>query len=189
MHADIQDLVDQLDRNDRDAAALIQGLTPEQGVWQRQPGSWSVSECLDHLAVGNRVYIAAMRPAVARARERGRLRKGPAIPGFLGNLFVRSLEPPVKTVRKLTAPKKIKPRAAPPLADSFAAFIASQDDVRRFLRENADLDLTGITFPNPFVPGLRWSLATGFNVLTAHARRHLWQANNVKTAIAKNSPV
>jgi hypothetical protein len=183
MHADIQDLVDQLDRNDRDAAALIKGLTPEQGVWQRQPGSWSVSECLDHLAVGNRVYVAAMEPAAARARERGRMRCGPAKPGLLGGLFVRSLEPPVKPVRKLRAPKKIKPRAAPALADSFAAFIASQDDVRRFLRDSADLDLNRINFPNPFVPGLRWSLATGFNALTAHARRHLWQANNVRKAL------
>jgi hypothetical protein len=35
-------------------------------------------------------------------------------------------------------------------------------------------------FPNPFIKGLRLSLATGFNVLTAHARRHLWQARGVR---------
>jgi hypothetical protein len=62
------------------------------------------------------------------------------------------------------------------LADAFAGFKTSQDQIRAFLRANADLDLTGVRFPNPFVKGLRFSLATGLNVLTAHERRHLWQA-------------
>jgi hypothetical protein len=80
----------------------------------------------------------------------------------------------------LKAPRKIRPRTSPPLADAFAAFRASHAQVRAFLREHSDLDLAGAMFPNPFIKGLRLSLATGFNVLTAHARRHLWQARGVR---------
>jgi hypothetical protein len=181
MHADIQDLADQLDRCEADARALVDGLGADQGIWRPKPGAWSISECLDHLATGNRVYLAAMRPSAVRAREKGRLRRGPATPGFLGGMFARSLEPPkTPTYRKLKAPKKIVPRELPPLADAVAAFIASQNDIREFLHTYADIDLAGVTFPNPFVTGLRFSLASGLNVLTAHERRHLWQAANVK---------
>jgi hypothetical protein len=177
---DIRSLQEQLLANERDAEALVAGLTAEQGVWRPEPGAWCVAECLDHLATADRVYLAAMRDPAERARAEGRRRRGPAKPGWLGALFVSTFEPPPKWWSTLKAPRKIRPRTSPPLADAFAAFMASHAQVRAFLREHADLDLAGAMFPNPFIKGLRLSLATGFNVLTAHARRHLWQARGVR---------
>jgi hypothetical protein len=180
--ADIHDLEEQLDVAERDAQALVQGLTEQQGAWRAEPGSWSVAECLDHLATANRVYLQAMGGAAVRARAAGRLRRGPAVPGFIGRWFVRMLEPPVQPRFKGKAPRAIRPRTAPTLADAFTAFMSSQQQVRAFLRAGADLDLTGVRFPNPFVRGVRFSLATGFNVIVAHERRHLWQAGRVRQA-------
>jgi hypothetical protein len=54
--------------------------------------------------------------------------------------------------------------------------------VRAFLRENGELDLAGVRFPNPFVRGVRFSVATGLHVITAHERRHFWQAWHVRRA-------
>ncbi len=161
-------------------ANLVSGLTPEQGVWRREPGSWSVSECLDHLATANRVYLRAMEPAAAHALQRGRRRRRAALPGLIGGWFVRTLEPPVKPRFKMKAPKKIVPRASPALSDAAAQFLASQDDVRAFLKTYADIDLAGVRFANPFIRGVRFSLATGLHVIAAHERRHLWQAWNVR---------
>ena len=95
--ADIRDLEDQLDKVDQDARALVAGLTEERGAWRQDPGSWSVAECLDHLATGNRVYLQAMaRAGCARSPRRAAANRRPARPGFVGRLFVRWLEPPVK---------------------------------------------------------------------------------------------
>jgi hypothetical protein len=182
---DIRDLQDQLDAAERDAEALVAGLSEEHGTRPADAGCWSVAECLDHLATGNRVYLRAMQEPADRARARGRHRRRPATPGWVGRLFVRTLEPPPTWWSKRKAPRSIRPRAAPPLAETFASFVASQADVRRFLRANADLDLTGIRFPNPFVAGIRFSLATGFHVIAAHERRHLWQAWRVRRAIER----
>jgi DinB superfamily len=179
-YPDIRDLDDQLDATERDANALIDGLTEKQGAWRVRPDAWSVAECLDHLAVADRVYIEAMREPARRARQHGKLRRRAAVPGLLGGWFVQSLEPPPKRSSKLKAPRKIRPRTAPPLADAFASFIKAHRDARAFLRENADLDLASVRFPNPFVPGIRFSLATGLHVITAHERRHLWQARRVR---------
>jgi hypothetical protein len=183
--ADIHALEDQLAAAERDAQALVHGLTEEQGAWRAEPGSWSVAECLDHLATGNRVYLGAMNAPAVRARAQGRARRGPAVPGIIGGWFVRWLEPPVHPRLKGKAPKTIRPRTAPPLSDAFAAFTASQSEVRAFLRAYADLDLAGVRFPNPFVPGVRFSLATGLHVIAAHERRHLWQAWRVRQARLK----
>lgn len=174
--ADIKALDEGLDAQEREAERLVAGLTEADGAWRPAEGSWSVAECLDHLATANRVYVKAMRQPAIAARVGWRVRKGPAVPGFFGGMFVRSLEPPPGRLSKLKAPGKIRPRTAPPLSDAFGAFMASQRDARQFLQEFAEIDLAGVTFPNPFISGLRFSLATGLHVIVAHNKRHLWQA-------------
>lgn len=172
---DIQELEDQFEAAERDAEALVAGLTEERGTARPAPGAWSVAECLDHLATTNRVYLASFEEPARRARAEGRMRRGPARPGRAGALFLASLEPPPRWWSKLPAPRKVRPQPSPPLAESFAAFKDSLVAVRRFLRAHHDLDLAGVPFPNPFLPGVRFSLATGLRVIAAHVRRHLWQ--------------
>jgi len=105
-----------------DAQALIANLTEDQAAWRPHPAAWSVAECLDHLAATNRIYIRAMQPVADQARRENKLRRRPALPGFLGAWFVRTLEPPAKI--KTKSPKSIKPRTAPTLADASAAFLS-----------------------------------------------------------------
>lgn len=180
VYPELQALEDQFDAAEQDAQAVASGLSEEGGRWRPQMGSWSVSECLDHLANTNRAYLLAMNPAALRAHEYGSKRRGPALPGAGGRAFVWSLEPPVKPLLKMRAPRSIRPREAPSLAEALASFQSSQDEVRAFLRTHEDLDLAGTAFPNPFLPGIRFSLATGLHVIAAHERRHLWQAWRVR---------
>ena len=180
--ADIVALEEALDATERDARSLVTDLTEELGTWRAEAGSWSVAECLDHLATANRVYLDAMRPAAERALTEGRRRRGPARPGLIGGWFVRTLEPPVNPRFKSKAPQKIRPRHAPALSDAARQFLASHDDVRAFLRRYAGIDLTAVRFPNPFIRAVRLSLATGLHVIPAHERRHLWQAWRVRHA-------
>jgi hypothetical protein len=181
-HAELVALDAGFDAAERDARALVADLSEAMGTWRPAPGAWSVAECLDHLATANRIYLQAMRSPAARASAEGRHRRGPARPGLIGGWFVRTLEPPVKPRFKMKAPKSIRPRPAPPLADARDAFIASHHDVRAFLHQYADIDLAGVRFPNPFIRGIRFSLATGLYVVEAHERRHLLQAWGVRRA-------
>ena len=177
---ELQALAAAFDSSERRARELIAGLSEADGTWQPAPGSWSIAECLDHLALSNRVYLASMEPAARRARDARRMRRRRAVPGVFGGWFVKSLEP--ASTRKLRAPKKIVPRSSPALADAASSFFASHDQVAGFLRGYADLDLAAVRFPNPFISVLRFSLATGLHVLAAHERRHLWQAWNVRAS-------
>ena len=177
---DIQALADQFNAAERDAGTLVAGLSEEQGAWQAEVSSWTVAQCLDHLAITNRAYLSAMREPAVQGMEQQRQRRGPARPGWAGRWFVSALEPPVKM--RIRAPKIVVPRRAPALADSFSSFTASQHEVRAFLHMYADLDLAGIRLPNPFARGVRFSLATALHAIAAHERRHLWQAWGVRRA-------
>src|SRR5215467_14368587 len=183
---DIEALQNQYDAAEQDAQALVSGLDERLGTWRASEDSWSVAQCLDHLATGNRIYLSAMQEAAIRAREQGRWRRGPAMPGLIGRWFVNYMEPPVKAVFKTRAPRSIRPRNSPALRDAFEKFIESQHQLGIFLQRNADLDLARVRFVNPFIRGVRFSLATGLHVLPAHERRHLWQAWRVRKAAEEN---
>jgi len=187
-HDDIAALECAFAAAEQDVRALAHELSDALGTWRADPGSWSVAQCLDHLATSNRLYLRAMQSPADRALTDGRRRRGPARPGFVGGWFVRMLEPPVRPRLRGTAPQQIRPRPSPPLADARDQFLASQREVVTFLETYADIDLAGVAFPNPFVRGVRFSLATGLHVIAAHARRHLWQAWRVRGAAELHLP-
>lgn len=180
--ADLQSLVDQLHAIERTADEIAGRLTEEEFHWQPDGGRrWSVAQCLDHLAVGAEVYMAAMKPAIADARRRALPRQGTAAPGFFGRKFVAYMEPPV--TRRGKAPEKILPRPKRTRDEILRAFHDAHGAVRNAVVECADLDTNRATFTNPFLPFIKMRLSTGFNVLTAHGRRHLWQAEQVVRAL------
>lgn len=177
--ADLQVFADALDAADAAADAIAARVTDDEFFWQPDEGRrWSIALCLDHLAVANTLYGSAMRDAIAKARAAGWTRKGPAAPGFFGRKFVASLEPPVK--RRTSAPGKIKPRPATNRDEILRSFHQAHDEIRRLLDDAADLDVNRATFPNPFIGLVRVKVSTGFNVIAAHDRRHLWQAEQVE---------
>ena len=181
-HPEIAALARAFEANQEDARAVASGLSEAQGTWNPAPGSWSVAECLDHLAAGNKAYLTAMEVQAARALAAGRRRRGPALPGLIGGWFARSLEPPAKSLLKVPAPRKIRPRPAVTLGDALERFLTSNREVVRFLQTYADIDLASVMYWNPLFTGIRFSLATGVHVLAAHERRHLWQAWRVRRA-------
>lgn len=175
---DLREIQAQLEANDHRAQALLRDLGEEQLNWRPDERSWSIAQCLDHLNVANRVYAAPMLQAIEEARRKGSVRKGPIHPGFLGRWFVANLEPPPK--RKFPAPRKIVPAQRVGKAELIEEWRRAQAEVDAVLREATGIDLNATRFVNPFFSLIRFSVGTGFQVIAAHERRHLWQAERVR---------
>jgi hypothetical protein len=175
---DVQELLRALDENDRRAEDLVRDLDDERLNWRPDERSWSVAQCLDHLNVANHAYLVPMREALEKARRKGVSRRGAIQPGLLERWFVANLEPPPK--RRLPAPRKNVPAARKAGAEVMADWRRLQAEVRDLLREAAGIDLNRTRFANPFIPLIRFTAGTGFRVIAAHERRHLWQAERVK---------
>lgn len=177
--ADLQSFRDQIDAADRAGAALAAGVTEEQLHWQPHEGrSWSIAQCLEHLALMNKHYAASVRTGLDDARRRNLRRSGPGRSTLFGRWFVRSMEPPVKM--KTKAPKVGRSPQNKARDEILQSYHESHDIIRQLIADAADVDLTRATFQNPFIRVVRMRLVTGFGVLTAHDRRHLWQAEQVK---------
>src|SRR5689334_2417184 len=58
-------LLSELENADRRAERLARGLTREQFNWNAGPGAWSIGQCLEHLRIGNEIYL----PAISNSLE------------------------------------------------------------------------------------------------------------------------
>ena len=159
---------------------LIVDMRPDQAVWHPAPKSWSVAECLDHVNIAARLYLAGLRPAIDEARSRGLEGGAPYGRGtFLGRQVLRVLG----AERRFPAPGKFRPASAEldftAVRDEFRSLHAGLAD----LIEEADgLALGRVRFANPAIPFLQMTAAQGFEILSLHAPRHLAQARAVTRA-------
>jgi hypothetical protein len=182
----LQKLFEAMNQADAAADALASRVSDEELFWQPDQGRrWSIALCLDHLAVANTVYGRPIREAIDAARVAGWTRRAPATPGFFGRKFIESLEPPVK--RRTSAPGKIKPLALTSRTAVLDAYHKAHDEIRRLITDAAQIDVNRATFRNPFIGLVRVKVATGFNVIAAHDRRHLWQAEQVEKELRRRT--
>jgi hypothetical protein len=181
--ADLQAVLNDLDRTDEDARQLVSGLSDAQLNWQPGPGAWSVAQCLAHLGQMNSVLTAALRTAVRQADKNSVMPRQPIQPGWFGRWFIKQMEAPPR--RKMKTPRQGIPEAHKSGEEILRAFIAAHDELRSLIHEARDLDLNRIRFHNPFIGLLRYTVGTALLVIGAHDRRHLWQARQVCAAMRR----
>ena len=183
---DLLAIAEALDQCEADARAIVRGLTDDQVNWRPSPHSWTIAQCLDHLAKTNSAYTAAMHQGLAAALEKLHAgdrrweRKGEIQPGWVAGWFLRQLEPPVKL--RFPAATQVQPAERLESADVLERFMRSHEAVRGLLREGRTLDLNRVRFRNPLNSLFRWSVGTGLLVVPAHDRRHLWQMSQIRAA-------
>jgi hypothetical protein len=174
-------LFDQLQDIRRRAQELVAGLSREQLARRPDSTRWSIAECLAHLNTTGAVFHPLIDAAIRQGREDKVLGKGPFKPGPVGKLLKWIAEPPPKF--RMRAPKKILPPSS--IADPqmvVAEFMRVQDEWERQVRESDGLNLEKIKCKIPFAP-LRLRLAAPIPWMLAHERRHLLQAEKVKTEV------
>jgi len=135
-----------------------------------QPDRWSAAECIAHLTLTNQHYP----PLIQGALEQAPPGDGPYGMDFRGRLLRWILEPPYRSG------VKTMPSMEPPTGESpeqvLAAFLSSQEEILKLLEAARGKALEKTTITSPFSKRMRYNAYSCFQVLAAHERRHLWQA-------------
>ena len=161
--------------NDR-ATTLAKTLTPGQLNWTPAPGVWSVGQCLEHLYVTNQVYL---RPMSSSLEGRQPAVVHEITPGWFGRWFIRNYIEPSPKMRRVPAPRKIRPgaRIEPDILDRF---LDSNHRARDLVLRARNHDVNRIRFKNPFIPVIRFTVGTGLEIISKHQSRHLLQAERIR---------
>lgn len=184
MHADLHAMLDQISAIKTGGHAIVAGLTEEQLNWHAEQGSWSILDCLQHLNVGVTETLPAFDRSIAQGRAKGQLAKGPFRYSWFARMLVASMEPPPKF--RMRAPRLIRvaPAAGRRSAEVVPEFLRVRDQLAERVRQADGLDLARVRLISPVNRLLRMPLGGYFNFILAHERRHLWQARNVRNALA-----
>jgi DinB family protein len=163
-----------------DADALVAPLSDAQFTWRPRPNAWSIAECIDHLNVTARMYLPVLDEGIANAIRQGQYGEGPYAYWWLARMFLRILEPPPRFRTK--TPSAFRPPSGRTRHEIMAAFRAYQVQYVDRLRQANGLDLARARVRSPVASWMVFPLGCGFAAMTAHERRHLWQARQVTHA-------
>ena len=90
----LSSLLEQFHRATREANKLVLGRSADDLTNRWASSSWSVTECLDHLARTSLSFLPSISRAVATASELNSNR--PLRTGAIALLLIRNLEPPYR---------------------------------------------------------------------------------------------
>lgn len=171
----------QFEATDREARGLAGTLSESEFNWNPAAGSWSIGQCLLHLATGTDKVLPAIDRTIAAARERQWVTQGPVRYGLFARMMVTSMEPPVKWRMKTN--RMFQPGGEVLQRDAvLAELAASRGRILDRVRQSMGLDLRRAIVVSPVSRLIRVPLGAYLAFLAAHDRRHLWQARQVRAA-------
>ena len=170
----------QFDAASARAQQLLTGDSADTLTRRPQPDRWSATECVAHLTLTNQHYPPLIRGALEQAPPGD----GPYRMDLRGRFLRWILEPPYRSGVK-TMPSMEPPAGEPP-EQVLAAFLASQEEILKLLEAARGKALEKATITSPFSKRMRYNAYSCFQVLTAHERRHLWQAEQALAQMQKS---
>ncbi|HEX7150834.1 MAG TPA: DinB family protein [Thermoanaerobaculia bacterium] len=172
--------------NDATARArhLVDSIDGRVFTVRPNPNSWSAAECLAHLTLTTESFIPILKTAIDDGRKRNVTAKKPPTMDLIGRLMRWFLEPPMRSRVKTSAP--FVPRSTRAKSEAFSEFAALQQKLLETVREADGLDLAKLKIVSPFDKRVKYNLYSAVRILTAHERRHIWQAEQAIAEIEKH---
>lgn len=167
------------------AKRLVDSTEPRLFTVRPQLSAWSASECIAHLSISTEQFLPPLRAAIEDARKRGvKPEKTPSM-DLLGRILRWFLEPPVRSRLKTAA--RFVPKGVRAKAESLAEFVTLQRYLIELVRSAEDVGLSRVKVVSPFDKRVRYNLYSAFLIITAHQRRHLWQAEQAVAALRRKA--
>jgi len=159
-----------------EAKSTFGDLTASQLNWKPSAERWSVAQCFEHLLASNKGYLPIVESVLARKKPTFWERM-PVIPGLVGGLLIKSLDP--ATTRKMKAPKSFEPVQSDIRPSVIDDFVAQQDAIVEKMKATEHLDLEKIVITSPALAVVTYSLIDAYRIIVVHEHRHFQQAKRV----------
>jgi hypothetical protein len=171
-------LLEQIQRSTLQAKRLVLDRSADDLTRKLEIKSWSVSECLDHLARTTHAFLPAISKAVATAPKLTTNR--PLRTGTIALLLIRNLELPYRLRYK------VLPQLVPQQTDFESAWSAFEDSQLRLSEAigcATGLAIDRVEVQCPVCAHVTYNAYGAFRMLAAHQRRHLWQMEQILGAL------
>jgi hypothetical protein len=159
-----------------DAKTTFGHLTPSQLNWKPSAERWSVAQCFEHLLTSNKGYLPIIDNVLA-GYKRTFWQSMPVLPGLMGKLLVKSMDP--ASTRKVKAPKRFQPAQSDISGSVINDFVDLQKQLVDKMKATEHLDLEKIVISSPITAVVTYSLMDAYRLIVVHEQRHFQQAKRV----------
>ena len=170
--------------------ALFENADDTMAAEQPSEHRWSMLDCIGHLTKIGEAYVDRIGRTLDKTADRG----GHGIHGghgpadevrfsFIGRYMIRKMEPPPRL--KIKSPRAYVPQSIGSIEETSGYFIALQHEMLRLLDRMAAQRTPRTWMSSPIIPAIILPLPDWFGLVVAHARRHLWQAEQAKHAVTE----
>lgn len=173
---DLPAVIDAANNVANEARSTFGHLSPSQLNWKPSAERWSVAQCFDHLLTSNRGYLPIIDNVLA-GYKRTFWQSMPVLPGLMGKLLVKSMDP--ASTRKVKAPKRFQPAQSDISASVINDFVAQQKQIVDKMKSTEHLDLEKIVITSPAAGVVIYSLMDAYRLIVVHEQRHFQQAKRV----------
>jgi hypothetical protein len=164
------------------AKRLVLGRSIEELTSRVRQDSWSVTECVEHLALTTKAFLPPIAEIMARTP---RLTKNRSLRcDLLAKVLIRTLEPPYRLRHKVLA--HLAPREND-FPAAWKAFLQSQHELAEIIRFAVGLAIDTVKIQSPVCTRVSYSVYGALGILSAHQRRHLWQMEQILGALDRRS--
>lgn len=150
--------------------------------WSKTPGPdrWSAAECVEHLNLTSKAYLALLPDAVMRAKKRG----GPAQKHYRRDALGWFMSMMIGPLRRLgtfrIVPVKTTPKFVPKRGRSrteiLSNFVRLQAELAAVIRSGDRLPLDQVKIVSPFGGRMKYSAYSALVIIARHQHRHIQQA-------------
>lgn len=141
------------------------------------PDSWSAIECLEHLNIAGRHYIAEIRYKLDHATARQQMPVAMYKPAMIGNYMAKSMLPKEGEItNKMKTFGGFHPKIGAGTKAIINEFLEQQEAMIALLEEARTYNLERIKIKSVLGNILRFRLGDAFRFVIAHNTRHILQA-------------
>ncbi|HLR26152.1 MAG TPA: DinB family protein [Fodinibius sp.] len=162
-------------------------LSAEEPRFHQAPskGRWSAAECFRHLIAFGNIYYDNTVQSLPEQTVRSSVISRGFPPRWLWKKVAHFLEPPYSFKLKTFSSMKPDPSAGNSRMELLDEYIDLQNRYINQLQQarNHHVDLGRTKIPHPMIRLLKLKLNEQYLLITAHQRRHQWQAEQTASAL------
>jgi hypothetical protein len=161
-------------------------LSTEQLNWKPAAQSWSVAQHIDHLIAINDSYHTVVKEVRSRRFSVPLMGRWPFFTRMMGNMILKSVEP--SNQRKMTTFPLWEPAAQSDIPSTILEdYTKSQAALKALIAATTDLLSDKQIIYSPANKKVLYALETAYDIIVAHAWRHLAQAKALWAVQQKNA--
>ena len=172
VHPQLRAIVEEMDAVSVRLRRLREHAGSERLSLRPQPQGWSAVECVVHLNVTSEAFLKVFDRALETApagENRRHFRRD-----LIGWLLCKVVEPPARL--KVKTGRAFEPVSTPQADEVIGKFLQLQSELSERIVKAQGYDLQRIRIVSPFDARVKYNMYSALCLITAHQRRHLWQA-------------